>query len=98
MKIIRSRPTDMSESKEPYMMGDFHKAIHEGLAPGPALDRMNSRMLSTVATCVNELQQEFEPESLYLWLRTEFTKATSSSLFGTHDPFLTDPSLIDSLW
>jgi hypothetical protein len=97
LKIVKHWPEDQSE---PYLLKDFHAAIHTSLAVGPGLEQMNASVLSSVADIINSINgnRELEVSSFYLWLRNAFTFATSKALFGTHDPLGIDPSLCDAAW
>jgi len=79
-------------------MTDLHKLLYERLGPGPSLDGMNARMLSRVAVALNNIGDIFEVDELWLWLQKTFTVATTYSLYGEHDPFSADPSLIRAMW
>jgi len=72
-------------------------AMHTAMI-GEHLHKMNARALGDVAASINKIGSEFETQSLYLWLRSMMTIATASSLFGSHNPVRSDPSLVDSLW
>ncbi|KAH7126159.1 cytochrome P450 [Dactylonectria macrodidyma] len=37
-------------------------------------------------------------ENLFLWIRDIMSMATTRSLYGDHDPFVRDPSLIEMMW
>lgn len=87
----------MDRQKVSYMT-DLHKLLYERLGPGPSLDGMNARMLSRVAVALNNIGDIFEVDELWLWLQKTFTVATTYSLYGEHDPFSADPSLIRAMW
>jgi hypothetical protein len=71
--------------------------IHNSML-GQNLQEMNSQALRRIAFTINRMGATFEPDSLYLWLRTTLTMATGTALFGAHNPMIFDPSLVDSLW
>lgn len=58
---------------------------------------MNFAALAEVTATLNKIQV-FQPESLYIWLRTMLGLATCNALMGSRSPFRTDPSLIDAVW
>lgn len=95
MEMLRNKPEGATQSP---LMRDFHKAMHEGLAPGPKLDAANLAVLTRISNYINNIDDVFEPKSLYIWLRRGWTEATTTSLFGSHNPFLLDPTLCDALW
>lgn len=97
LKIVKHWPEDQSE---PYLLKDFHNAIHNSLAVGPGLEKMNTSVLKSVAEIINSIGSggELEVSSFYLWLRDAFTFATCKAMFGIHDPFGIDPSLCDAAW
>ncbi|KAH7136712.1 cytochrome P450 [Dactylonectria estremocensis] len=37
-------------------------------------------------------------ENLYLWIRDIMSMATTRALYGDHDPYVRDPSLIEMMW
>lgn len=39
-----------------------------------------------------------EVENFYLWCRDVMTLSTTRTLFGEHDPFAQDKSLLDAIW
>ncbi|KFY30409.1 hypothetical protein V494_08160 [Pseudogymnoascus sp. VKM F-4513 (FW-928)] len=77
---------------------DTQHKPYDMLAPGAALNDMNARVLNSVADILNAVGPEFETKHFYLWLRKAFTHATTSALFGAHNPLTEDPKLNDSLW
>ena len=94
MKLIRSKPED---EKVPSFMRDFFDDVHTAMAP-QHLHKMNAEALNNVAVTVNSLGDNLGLESLWIWLRTTLTVATSTALYGSHNPLLADPSLVDDLW
>lgn len=97
LRIVKRWPEDQNE---PYLLKDFHTAIHTSLAVGPGLQKMNESVLGSVADIMNSIDGKsgLEVDSFYLWLRNSFTFATCNALFGDHDPFKIDPSLCDAAW
>ncbi|KAG9230466.1 cytochrome P450 [Amylocarpus encephaloides] len=95
-KTMAPSLTPATETR-PSFMDEAHKVIHESLN-GPPLQKMNTDMLNTLSVSFNELGDSFQPESLFLWLRTMMTMATADTLFGTHNPLKDEPSPSDALW
>lgn len=44
------------------------------------------------------LPDGIEVENLYLWCRDVMTQATTRALYGDHDPFSEDKSLLEAIW
>ncbi|KAF4952726.1 hypothetical protein FSARC_12576 [Fusarium sarcochroum] len=44
------------------------------------------------------LSGELQVDNLYLWVRDVMSLATTKALYGDHDPFGGDPSLIEDMW
>jgi hypothetical protein len=84
--------------KEDCYNNDMHKVYHEPLQPGPDLQQTNTAMLRQVSKFVNEIGPEYEQKELYSWLQDSFTVATSIALFGSRNPFPSNPSLTPALW
>ena len=84
--------------KEQYFVGCFYKIIHENLLPGPQLRRMNATAMNKMAELVNNIEYEYQPDSLWIWLRNSFTRASSTALLGSQNPLAVDKSLIDHFW
>lgn len=84
--------------KEICYINEMHKVYHEPMQPGPDLQQTNAAMLRQVSKFMNEVGPKYERKALYTWLRDSFTVATSIALFGSRNPFPSDPSLSDALW
>jgi hypothetical protein len=93
MNRIRTPATE----EKPSLMNAAFTEMH-GAMLGENLHKMNANALSDVAASINKISKEFETPSLYLWLRSMMTLATSNSLLGSHNPLRSDPSLVDALW
>jgi hypothetical protein len=93
MDLMNHPPTDGSIA----WLHDQHKS-YEPLAPGPALNDMNTRVLNTIAEIFNPIGTEFETKKFYLFIRDSFTIATTKALFGANNPLTNDPQLNDSIW
>jgi len=94
MEPTRRRPKD---AKEPCFVQQIIKEIHTSLT-GEALDQLNLATLNSFAVIFNDTDDSFGIDSLYTWLRSILTTATTDSLFGSHNPMRTDPNLMDSYW
>lgn len=77
---------------------DIHKVYHSPWMPGPALQKMNARMLQEVSTFINRIGHEYERRDLYEWISDSFTLTMNNTLFGSRGPIAKDPSLIKALW
>jgi hypothetical protein len=93
MDLMHHPPTDGSEN----WLSAQHRA-YDTLAPGPALNEMNARVLNSVADVLNHVGPVFETKKFYLWIRDSFTFATTTALFGAKNPLAIDTTLNDALW
>ncbi|RAL60226.1 hypothetical protein DID88_000006 [Monilinia fructigena] len=106
MKIIRGETSPDYDPKGPFLNGnngrsylnENHKLMVEYLGPGKSLLDLNKGVLGAVAESLNGFGQNSGKVNLYKWMRDTITLATSTSLYGPHDPVSADHSLIDSLW
>lgn len=87
-----------ASDKEDCYNNDMHKVYHEPMQPGPELQQTNAAVLRQVSKFMNNIGPEYEQKELYMWLRDSFTVATSIALFGSRNPFSSDPSLTPALW
>lgn len=94
MKVIRAPPNEGGEN----YVGAIHQSMYTALAPGPALLDMNSRVLSTMARYLDDIETKVKPRSLYRWTRDVLTAATAEALYGAKNPISDNPKLIDCLW
>ena len=94
MQPVRYNPLD---EKEPTLLGDMFQAIHKSMS-GVNLYRMNAEALNYVAGTFNNLGDVTEQHSLWMWLRDTLTLATSTALFGSHNPLIHKPQLRQDLW
>jgi hypothetical protein len=105
MKIIRGETSPDYDPKGPPLNGndggsylnDSHKLMVELLGPGPSLQALNKGVLDAVANSLYDLGENEGEIQLYQWVRNTLTLASSASLYGPHDPFNADHSLVDSL-
>ncbi|TVY91823.1 Lanosterol 14-alpha demethylase [Lachnellula willkommii] len=93
MKIFRAPGT----LGKPALMDEFNKEMH-GSMLGEHLHKMNRVALLDIAASVNAIGEGFEAKSLYRWVRSVMTIATTDSLLGSHNPIKADPTLVDLLW
>jgi hypothetical protein len=84
-------------AERPSFIGAAIKEMHSAML-GEHLHKMNAHALGHVAASINKIGKEFETQSLYFWLRSMMTVATTKSLLGSHNPVSSDPTLVDSLW
>lgn len=71
----------------------------KGAMQGQHLYRMNARALNYVADELNGMDSDgLKIQSLYEWLRSFMTIATSEGIYGKDNPVRQDPSLVDALW
>jgi hypothetical protein len=76
-----------------------HKASVEMMKPGPVLQRMNAAVLRNLARELNGIGTKgVEKASLWLWLRDEYTLATSTALFGSRNTLKENLQLVQSFW
>jgi len=85
------------DGKTPSFLHQLVKELH-GAMTDKYLNKMNANALNSVALAVNGFGKTFEPDSLFYWLRTMMTLATSDTLYGSHNPLKFDPSLENALW
>ncbi|KAE9365750.1 cytochrome P450 [Stipitochalara longipes BDJ] len=85
------------DEKTPSFLHEFVKELHGAMAE-KYLNKMNANALERVSATVNDFGKTFKTDSLYYWLRTMMTLATSDALFGSHNPLRLDESLVDSIW
>ena len=85
------------DEKTPSFLNEYVKALH-GAMVEKYLNSMNTEALQRVSDTLNAFGETFETDSLYYWLRTMMTLATSDALFGTHNPLRKDESLVDAIW
>lgn len=81
----------------PNFLGAAITAMHTAMV-GEHIHKMNASALGDIAASINNIGNEFETQSLYLWLRSMMTLATTNSLLGSHNPIRSDPGLVESLW
>ena len=85
------------DEKTPSFLDEFVKELHGAMAE-KYLNKMNANALQRVSDTVNGFGETFETDSLYYWLRTRMTLATSDALFGSHNPLRQDESLAEAIW
>jgi len=96
-KFLATCYTPKNDKEECYN-NDMHRVYHEPLQPGPDLQQTNAAMLRQISNFMNKIGPQYEQKELYMWLRDSFTIATSFALFGSRNPFPSDPSLTTALW
>lgn len=94
MAPTRRTPKDPTE---PSFVQEVLKEIHTSLT-GEALNQLNLATLNSFAATMNAAEDPFRIESLYIWLRSNFTIATTDHLFGPHNPMRSKPNMVESYW
>ncbi|TVY15750.1 Cholesterol 7-alpha-monooxygenase [Lachnellula arida] len=94
MEPTRRTPKD---PMEPSFVQEVLKEIHTSLT-GEALNELNLATLNSFAATINAAEDPFRIESLYVWLRSNFTIATTDHLFGPHNPMRSSPNMVESYW
>jgi hypothetical protein len=85
---------DVETSVAPITMHRIKAAMQ-----GQNLLRMNVKALAYIAETLNGIEGEgMRVSNLYTWLRDFMTMATAEGIFGSQNPVMEDPSLIDALW
>lgn len=95
LKAMKAESTNENENN---YSQDNNKMTHESLKPGPQLDKVVSRALKKISSGLDGIGPRFEDNNLFLWIRDIFTSAITYSFFGSNDPFLQDPTLVQSFW
>jgi hypothetical protein len=95
MKIIKTPPK--VEGGENYLSAT-HQAMYQATAPGASLIEMNSRVLTTIARCLDQIGADEQPKRLYNWTRDALTIASADALYGAKNPVSDNNKLIDCLW
>lgn len=86
MEIIRSKST--KERDRPAFMDDMHELIYSVLNPIGIKD-ISVGVLSA-AERINEVTGSIETE-LFIWVRKQFTIATTHTIHGPENPFAVVP-------
>jgi hypothetical protein len=94
MKVWAHSPRD---TNEPSMLRAVTKTLTKALNPGAQLRSLNLAALNKLSSLLDEIRAPKE-ESLYLWLRNNFTIASTTALFGPHNPMALKTSLVDAQW
>ena len=82
---------------------DTGKAIHAGLAPGPALDSFIRKMVETLNPFMDDLAQrsrsgEGTIVDLFAWVKNSFGMATTEASYGPENPYKIEPELHQAFW
>lgn len=79
---------------------DLHDLTVTALAPGKDLDLMTHTMLTQSAAHLQTSAAEFEQGSikLYAWTRHLFTMCSTKALYGSCNPFDSQPELEKAFW
>ncbi|KAF2276822.1 cytochrome P450 [Westerdykella ornata] len=68
------------------------------LSPGKHLDLLIAQQASTLATQLREAHISDTPISLMAFIQQHFTFASALTLYGPHNPFARNPSLLRDFW
>jgi hypothetical protein len=96
-KVMEPTKRELKDAREPSFVQQVLKEIHTSLT-GDSLIQMNLSTLNRFVSTVNDISDAFAVESLYVWLRSILTMATTNSLFGSHNPMRSRPDLIGLYW
>ncbi len=79
---------------------EVHDQIVIAMSPGKDLDSMTQTMLIQSASHLQSSEAEFArgPIKLYAWSRHLFTLCSTKALYGSANPFDSQPELEDSFW
>ena len=95
LKAMNAESTNENENN---YSQDNNKMTHESLKRGPQLDKVVFRALRKISNGLDGIGPRYEEINLFLWMRDIFTSAITYSFFGSNDPFLQDPTLVQSFW
>lgn len=84
-------------TNSPRFVHQVIQEIHTSLT-GKALTELSLHTLNSFVPAVNNISSPCTIQSLYIWLRSTLTMATTDSLFGLHNPMRSDPKIIHSYW
>ncbi|KAF2816431.1 cytochrome P450 [Mytilinidion resinicola] len=93
MSILRG--SDRTQSESPFMQG-VHEIIYAALTPAEIKD-MSLDVLAQLTQRLNKVT-DGEEGDLFLWVRKQFTVATTHALYGPENPLALDPSLEVPFW
>jgi cytochrome P450 len=92
MAILRNTGTPT----KPGFMSAVHDLIYTSLLPAEIKD-MSIDVLAQLTQRLNKVK-DGEEGDLFLWVRKQFTVATTHSIYGPENPFALDPSLEGPFW
>ncbi|KAF2496755.1 cytochrome P450 [Lophium mytilinum] len=93
MSILRG--PDLTQSESPFMQA-VHEIIYTALTPAE-IKEMSIDVLAQLTQRLNKVTNGEEGD-LFLWVRKQFTVATTHALYGPSNPFALDPSLEAPFW
>jgi hypothetical protein len=77
-------------------MDDMHELIYSVLSPTEIKD-ISVGVLQQLTERINEVTGSIETE-LFIWVRKQFTTATTYTIHGPENPFAMDPELEEPFW
>jgi hypothetical protein len=96
-KVMEPTRRQEQDPKVPSFVQQVIKEIYISFS-GQALVVMNLSTLNGFASMLNCINDTFSVESLYTWLRSTLTLATTNTLFGSHNPMRSQPDLSGLYW
>ena len=88
---------DDEEKKRDNLSTATLKGIARALSPGPDVDKLNLRMLSSLQSLLNEAKDSQEPRNLLSWIQHVITQASTDAIYGPANPFA-DQKTEDAFW
>lgn len=79
------------------LLDDTVKILHEAMA-AHHVSRMNTTALRYLGGVLDDMPSELEVPNVWLWVREQLTVATCEALFGSHNPFKEQSSLVEDIW
>jgi hypothetical protein len=100
-KIFAVDKETIEKLSKPGMIANFNRSFAPSME-ARHLRAMNVNALNDLAKPLNAVkpgrENAFVADNSYLYFRDSITRATTKALFGVHDPFSLDESLIQHLW
>ncbi|OCL09481.1 cytochrome P450 [Glonium stellatum] len=94
MNILRHKSA--KEEGRSVLMDEMHEMIYSVLSPTEIKD-ISVGVLQQLTECINEVTGSIETD-LFLWVRSQFTMATTYAIYGPENPFVMNPSLEEPFW
>ena len=96
-RVMEPTKRTSKDAKTPSFVKQVIRDIYTSLS-GENLVDMSLSTLNGVTSVFNGIHGPLSVDGLYLWLRSILTVATTTSLFGSHNPMSSHPELIDFYW